>query len=344
MLFCKGDSGSPLYQYVNGVAVLIGIVTGSDSYSLCAFEGEDPVMATNYHYMFVSAIVCYSSVHSRPKHYPTVTTDECGRGLKTRVRDDTCFTFHKHTDVMANMLNGRAIDKGDMPWNVLVILFLGSGVLMNAQWVLTAAHNIFCDAGTVNRTILIYMGIVSMPEALVASPIESDHIHPDYLNADETLEIDDIALIKLGHPVQLDPTGANTGVNSICLPDKNVTNSAKEYAVLNAFGDPMATPEPEGGFNDTNDDSWDRTRLLGGWIVINAAVNDEDTDYYGQFIIGEQYGGAFLCSGDSGGPLYQYVNGVAVLIGIVTGSSSNSTVCIWENEEPIPDLVFFKQY
>ncbi|XP_054155674.1 chymotrypsin-like elastase family member 1 [Oppia nitens] len=70
-------------------------------------------------------------------------------------------------------------------------------------------------------------------------------------------------------------------------------------------------------------------RLRMGYIRIKAAVNNR-IDYWRQAILGQrypQYNGTFSCPGDSGGPLYQYVNGRAVLIGINHGRTFSRSKC-----------------
>ncbi|CAG2113445.1 unnamed protein product, partial [Medioppia subpectinata] len=107
----------------------------------------------------------------------------------------------------------------------------------------------------------------------------------------------------------------------ICLPVKDSVNDDNEYAILNAYEyDPNANPD------DPN------FKLKTGLVKIYKLGNDVAEDQGGLLIIGQQLRGS-ICDGvHFGGPLYQSVNGVAVLIGIAIGGTNNGT-CIPDNHE-----------
>ncbi|XP_054164899.1 uncharacterized protein LOC128962545 [Oppia nitens] len=131
----------------------------------------------------------------------------------------------------------------------------------------------------------------------------------------------DMALIKLTADLplssQLSTNGHNyrTLLNGICLPPLDALNSEDEFALMAGYG------------YVNRDEKSDRLKI--GYIRIKKTYNNA-SDYWRMIILGERYpsyNGTFSCSGDSGGPLYQYVNGRAVLIGITHGRSGRNHKC-----------------
>ncbi|CAG2167361.1 unnamed protein product [Oppiella nova] len=162
----------------------------------------------------------------------------------------------------------------------------------------------------------IYPGIVSKSQKGKAYHDEKLFFHdkyvPDYMG-----KIYDLMLIKLSEKLDFsaDPVTHYRPMNSICLVQGNTFNPFNEYAIMTGFG----TVSPTRGVD----------RLQVGWTLIREIrFNDDDGD--GWTIVVDQYrgNGSIPCSGDSGGPLFQYLNGRAVLIGIyrsVTGCETKET-------------------
>ncbi|XP_054161804.1 uncharacterized protein LOC128959813 [Oppia nitens] len=135
------------------------------------------------------------------------------------------------------------------------------------------------------------------------------------------LQAYDMALIKLTADLPLSSQLSNNGfnyrrlLNGICLPPLDALNSEDELALMAGYGLVSDTEESD--------------RLKIGYIRIKRTYNNA-RDYWRMIILGERYpsyNGTFSCAGDSGAPLYQYVNGRAVLIGINHGRTVSNHKC-----------------
>ncbi|CAG2105396.1 unnamed protein product [Medioppia subpectinata] len=121
----------------------------------------------------------------------------------------------------------------------------------------------------------------------------------------------DLALIRLNTALPLDGTSGKTGINAICLPQKMALNDNEEYALLNGFG------------NDNNNGTGFGIQRMGWTKIMKATYTDiyisvlDDYALYAKRI--PSLSGSAPCSGDSGSPYVQYVNGLAVVIGIQSG-------------------------
>ncbi|XP_054157404.1 chymotrypsinogen 2-like [Oppia nitens] len=117
----------------------------------------------------------------------------------------------------------------------------------------------------------------------------------------------DIGLIKLRHKISLyDPLVDNTFLlvnQAICLPELNSINTKDQLIIYAGFG------------------VIDNNNTLPNWLQIGWNKILTITRNY---IVAKPYppgSGSGICWGDSGGPLYQYVNGKAILIGIGKGGN-----------------------
>ncbi|CAG2102845.1 unnamed protein product [Medioppia subpectinata] len=125
-------------------------------------------------------------------------------------------------------------------------------------------------------------------------------IHPNYESYQWTQF--DLGLTRVDTDIPLDGTSSLTGINAICLPNKMAINKKSEYAHLVGHG------------VDNN------TGLSLITIQKAYANNTIDRNYA---IIGRRIPynlGLDICTVDSGSPIVQYVNGVAVLIGVVVNA------------------------
>ncbi|KAI1305956.1 Plasma kallikrein [Halotydeus destructor] len=205
------------------------------------------------------------------------------------------------------IVGGDDAYEGEFPWTVSIRLngqhYCG-GVLLNEQWVLTAAH---CVVGYVPRNFWVRLG--AHKSRLQVSPTEQDIaadsmvIHQNYSRPRPFAN--DIALLKLQHKALF-----SDHVSPICLPN-NVDSDDGDYyqgtkGLVVGWGwlkDDHHGPNGRGGPADVlqkvnlpviaNDQCSKWYQTQGKHIVVSKR----------QFCAGFQDGGKDACRGDSGGPM-----------------------------------------
>ncbi|XP_054164888.1 uncharacterized protein LOC128962534 [Oppia nitens] len=228
----------------------------------------------------------------------------CGIGRQSLLANGKCFQWLSQSSLTPSELNnGRNPGPGEVPF---------------AVWI------VYTDNKPISN-IKIYPGKVFINDDQYPDDdhngytIEKTVIH--WMFPRRRAEYVDIGLIKLTVDLplssQLSTNGHNyrTLLNGICLPPLDALNSEDELALMAGYGSVRDEEESD--------------RLKIGYIRIKKTFNN-NTDYWRQIILGERYpsyNGTFSCAGDSGAPLYQYVNGRAVLIGINTGRTISTHKC-----------------
>ncbi|XP_054155898.1 ovochymase-like [Oppia nitens] len=249
--------------------------------------------------VLVSFSVC---IHSQIKHYPNVTLDTCGIGRQSLLTTKNCFKWS--SNVTTSVQNGRLAQPGEWPWIVYIhskLYFLGfiprawsecTGVILNTNWIITAAHCIHSDRTITVRTVQ------DTGDESHTYDVHQWFIHPNYTS--KTKEMYDIALLKLNSQIgiQRSMNGRYYTVNSICLPDRDIVNTVEELALF-------------AGYGLTDSDIENTGPLRTGWLKLMKTLNT-NKDYWGNRIQVLRYPidkGMGVCLGDSGGPLIQYVSG-----------------------------------
>lgn len=101
------------------------------------------------------------------------------------------------------VVGGQDVFPGEYPWQVQITsgknqIHRCGGSILNDEWVLTVAHCVYNNAGTLRGGLMIRVGAhdISKIDANVVQEFSTDTIvpHPDY---DNSTYINDIALIKL---------------------------------------------------------------------------------------------------------------------------------------------------
>ncbi|XP_054155911.1 chymotrypsin-like elastase family member 2A [Oppia nitens] len=274
--------------------------------------------------VLVSFSVC---IHSQIKHYPNVTLDTCGIGRQSLLTTKNCFKWS--SNVTTSVQNGRLAQPGEWPWIVFITTtyyFLGfiplmwnhcTGVILNTNWIITAAHCIRTDRTMTLRT--------------VQDKTDKSHtygVHQWFIHTNYTInnELYDIALLKLNSHIGITRSldGRYYTVNGICLPDnRHGVNIDEELALFAAFG------KTDPGVSNTGP-------LRTGWLKFQKSTNNRIEAF--RYPVDRGIG---VCQGDSGGPLIQYVLGSsssssgsgssdgmnrAVLIGVVRGINNQPMV------------------
>ncbi|XP_012389751.1 haptoglobin [Orcinus orca] len=125
----------------------------------------------------------------------------------------------KHPAVQVQRIIGGSLDaKGSFPWQAKMVSrnnLTSGATLINEQWLLTTAKNLFLGhdnttkAKDIAPTLRLYVGRKQLVE------IEKVLLHPDYSEVD-------IGLIKLREKVPIDET-----VMPICLPSKDYVEAGR---------------------------------------------------------------------------------------------------------------------
>ncbi|XP_054157556.1 transmembrane protease serine 2-like [Oppia nitens] len=209
--------------------------------------------------------------------------------------------------------------------NFLALLYINNGteylshcsaIILNREWLLTAAHCIYCPSNETGCPLNLWIlaglteGLVYVDnnwDSIAKYPVIGQYPHPDADWAANSSR-NDLALLRVSPWM---PIGGQL-INSVCLPKSGILNTRPEYAMMSGWG-----------FIDRqgSDSDWAH-----GIAYTRIKPADPDVDAADDRLLIMSYidpigTGGYVCAGDSGGPLVQYVNGRAVLIGVHAGSA-----------------------
>ncbi|KAF5293469.1 hypothetical protein FQA39_LY02954 [Lamprigera yunnana] len=191
----------------------------------------------------------------------------------------------------SRIISGDPADPGQYPFQVIneFEMFLGTsfcgGALISSHWVLTAAH---CASGAYSHTVTL--GTISSngddPNAVVVHTT-SHIVHENY---DSLYLWNDIALVDLVSDVQFTDL-----IQPISLGSRVVEPDAPVWV---------------SGWGKTSDSSNWVSPVL-NFINLNTISNEDCADVYGGSIVDSTlccrgHPEHSTCSGDSGGPLFEY--------------------------------------
>jgi trypsin len=208
------------------------------------------------------------------------------------------------------VIGGAPIPITSAPWQVLVSIrgqeYCG-GSLLNATWVLTAAHCV--DRVSTLDQVRVFAGSDQLSAGTAGNAITRVAagivVHPEWNRRTFT---SDVALISLNEPIT---ATARTG--TIALPD--------------TIGDwpPAGSPAFVIGWGVSNASDAPTEQLQRGDVLVLASPGDPTCGAYGarydpttQLCAGLPAGGVDTCQGDSGGALTVMQGDVPVLAGIAS--------------------------
>ncbi|XP_029928875.1 complement C1r-A subcomponent-like [Myripristis murdjan] len=217
------------------------------------------------------------------------------------------------------ILGGAKAPDNTIPWQVMLKVNggKGGGMVIGDHWVMTAAHNLVDKGVTASeKKVKVYMGSNDV-ELMTTSPVDvaSLHVHPKYKNLDNLDYNNDIALIKLQHPVTF-----NSSIMPICLPAEGFTYTEGLLGLISGFG----LMEKNGSRMATNNLMYVQLPVV-EQAVCRKSINEAKEIYSSlpsltdnMFCAGVPEGGKDSCQGDSGGPLAIKQGGQFWAAGIVS--------------------------
>lgn len=213
------------------------------------------------------------------------------------------------TRITPRIIGGTDADPEAYPWMTQVIsvdangfddAFCG-GILINNEWVLTAAH---CVAGETSY-VVIDRSDRSIENQGLQVAVSERIVHPDY---DPFTSANDLALMRLLEKV---PANVVSAFPLLATPT-DFDQNAQPGTLLTALG---------WGLIDNNGNQADKLQevLLPVYSANDcAAIYQELEGDTSRFCAGYREGGKDTCLGDSGGPLFYQDNGIPMIAGVVS--------------------------
>ncbi|TNN02757.1 hypothetical protein fugu_010244 [Takifugu bimaculatus] len=133
------------------------------------------------------------------------------------------------------IIGGNNAEPSSIPWQVLISINgkRAGGMIIADRWILTAAHVLTSTEGPIlSNNVRIFMGLTVI-DTLPTSAVypASIHIHPGYVNPGLVDFNNDIALLRLEHPLTF-----SISVMPICLPEGGSTLVNGHMGIVSGFG------------------------------------------------------------------------------------------------------------
>ncbi|CAG2163075.1 unnamed protein product [Oppiella nova] len=271
--------------------------------------------------LFLTIGVCdksVESIHAKIGTYEGITDQRCGQSSHKLNYLQTCVRCvnRKGGQRSQKLIGAESAGVGEFPW---IVSFQSnktkhhfcSGSLLNANWILTAAH---CFKGH-RKVDTFYMRTGS--HEISSGYVERAHkyyLHPKYNLSDPNGPYD-LALVfidKTTRRKRIQPKKKYNS-NGICLPEKDIQNDIQEKAYYSGFGRINYK-----GVRATN-------LMKSSMTLMPDSECHNHISKYSMACLNSNT--SHTCKGDSGSPLVQYVNNKAVLIGIHKGSTKMRGKC-----------------
>lgn len=207
------------------------------------------------------------------------------------------------------IVGGKVAERGKHPWQVALLAakingageaFFCGGSVLNARWIVTAAHCV--DRRTHPSQVHVLVGVQDLTSGGNRVAVEDINVHAGYNSATKD---NDVAVLKLATPV-----------DSLAIP---LISPTHEAALLSPGASLTVT-----GWGATVEDGSGTTKLMELRVpYVEADICNDRLSYNGRvtgnmICAGFPQGQKDSCQGDSGGPLTAWPGGKPVLVGIVS--------------------------
>ncbi|NWX91975.1 TMPSD protease, partial [Nothoprocta pentlandii] len=259
-----------------------------DSFSrkTCQQLGFQNASQTDYIPLHVSG-KSLSVTEERDTIQQSLNSSQCLTGKYVSLRCTSC-----GQRISGRIIGGKETSASKWPWQVSVQygpIHICGGTIIDAQWVLTAAHCFFMNSMKILDDWRVYGGVSDLKQRSEGIPVSQVIINSNYSDDHDDY---DIALMKLSRPLVL-----SAQVRPACLPMHGQRFLTGRSCFITGFG---KTRE--------NEDNTSPKLREAEVKLIDYKVCNSDKVYEGyltprMMCAGYLQGGKDACQGDSGGPL-----------------------------------------
>ncbi|XP_074704969.1 transmembrane protease serine 13 isoform X3 [Strix aluco] len=232
----------------------------------------------------------------------SLNSSQCLTGKYVSLRCTTC-----GQRISGRIIGGKETSVSKWPWQVSVQygpIHICGGTIIDAQWVLTAAHCFFMNSMKILDDWKVYGGVSDLKQHAEGIPVSQVIINSNYSDDHDDY---DIALMKLSRPLTL-----SAQVRPACLPMYDQRFQTGRSCFITGFG---KTRE--------NEDNTSPKLREAEVKLIDYKICNSDQVYEGyltprMMCAGYLQGGKDACQGDSGGPLVCEDNGRWYVAGVTS--------------------------
>ncbi|XP_063273955.1 transmembrane protease serine 13 isoform X2 [Prinia subflava] len=286
--FSSGESLLHVYSSTEGQWLPVCSSDWDESFSrkTCQQLGFQNASQTEYIPLHVSG-KSLTVTDERETIQQSLNSSQCLTGKYVSLRCTTC-----GQRISGRIIGGKETSVNKWPWQVSVQygpIHICGGTIIDAQWVLTAAHCFFMNSMKILDDWRVYGGVSDLKQPMEGIPVSQVIINSNYSDDHDDY---DIALMKLSRPLTL-----SAQVRPACLPMYGQRFQTGRSCFITGFG---KTRE--------NEDNTSPKLREAEVKLIDYKICNSDKVYEGyltprMMCAGYLQGGKDACQGDSGGPL-----------------------------------------